>query len=327
MSAPPRAPRALTAGVVGPGRVGAALGAALVAAGHRVVAVTPSSQPQRVRSLLPAAQEGTLADVVHAGTDLLLVTVPDDALATVAAHVAGAGPAPGCVVVHTSGAHGLATLAPVAEAGAHPLALHPAMTFTGAVDGDTADPRRVPGTAYGVTAPDHLREFAAQLVDDLGGHVEWIAEDARPLYHAALAHGANHLATLVNDATDQLRAAGVRRPDAMLAPLLRAALDNTLHRGDDALTGPVVRRDAGTVDRHLRALSASTPEVAEAYRALARRTTDRAAAAGQIPDDTAAALHTVLDAGPATGPVAGRDTGPEAGRETVPAADAVGSAS
>jgi predicted short-subunit dehydrogenase-like oxidoreductase (DUF2520 family) len=277
----------ITVGVVGAGRVGTAIGAALTAAGHRV---SIGSVPDRT-------------------TDLLLLTVPDDALAAVVADLATAaspglprpgpprpGPPrpevlrPGVVVAHTSGTYGLAVLDPATARGARPLALHPAMTFTGAA----GDLERLPGISYGVTAPDDLRPFATRLVADLGGTVEWIAEADRPLYHAALAHGANHLVTLVNDAADLLRAAGVRRPERLLAPLLRAALENTLRLGDAALTGPVARGDTGTLTRHLAVLGRTAPDSVAAYRALARRTADRAVAAGRLPAADAAALREAL---------------------------------
>ncbi|MFJ6952430.1 Rossmann-like and DUF2520 domain-containing protein, partial [Micromonospora aurantiaca (nom. illeg.)] len=198
---------------------------------------------------------------------------------------------PGQVVAHTSGAHGLAALAPAVAAGARPLALHPAMTFTGTPD----DLSRLPGISYGVTAPAELRPFAARLVADLGGVPEWVGENDRPLYHAALAHGANHLVTLVNEAADRLRDAGVERPEKVLAPLLRAALENALRLGDDALTGPVSRGDAGTVRRHLDRLARTAPESVPAYLALARRTADRAVAVGRLRPADAAALRNVLD--------------------------------
>jgi predicted short-subunit dehydrogenase-like oxidoreductase (DUF2520 family) len=178
---------------------------------------------------------------------------------------------PGQVVAHTSGAHGLAVLAPAA----HPIALHPAMTFTGLA----GDLFRLPGTRFGLTAPAELKAFAARLITPLAGVPEWIADDDRPLYHAALAHGANHLVTLVNDAADLLRAAGVSNAAAVLSPLLHAALDNALRLGDAALTGPVSRGDAGTVAKHLDRLPA---DFAPAYLALARRTADRAFAAGRL---------------------------------------------
>jgi predicted short-subunit dehydrogenase-like oxidoreductase (DUF2520 family) len=278
----------LVVGVVGAGRVGAVLGAALHAAGHRVVAAAAVSAASRERAsrLLPFAQIRPADEVARAATDLLLLAVPDDALGSVVAGLTATGAlatgalAAGQIVTHTSGAHGLAVLGDVRG-----IALHPAMTFTG----EDNDLDRLPGISWGVTARD--KAFATRIVADLDGVPEWIAEDARPLYHAALAHGANHLVTLVNEAADLLRAAGVERPAAVLEPLLRAALDNALRLGDAALTGPVSRGDAGTVRRHLDRLG---PDVAPAYLALARRTADRAIAAGRLRAQDAVLLLDVL---------------------------------
>lgn len=290
MNAPLRTRTTRTVGVIGAGRVGPVLAAALAAAGHKVLAISAGSHPERVRALLPQAAIVPAAEVARTATDLLLLAVPDDALAGA---VAALGPvAPDRVLAHTSGGHGLAVLRP---AGGSPLALHPAMTFTG----QPADLTRLPGISYGVTAPDRLRRLATGLVADLGGTVEWIAEADRPVYHAALAHGANHLVTLVNEAADRLRQAGVREPERLLAPLLRAALDNALRLGDAALTGPVARGDAGTVAGHLRALARAAPESAPAYRALARRTADRAVAAGLLSRSAAEPLLTALAREPA----------------------------
>ncbi|GIE98029.1 Rossmann-like and DUF2520 domain-containing protein [Paractinoplanes rishiriensis] len=280
MSAPP-----LTVGVVGAGRVGAVLGAALVAAGHRVVATAAVSAASRERAalLLPDAAVRPADEVARQATDLLLLAVPDDALASVVAGLAATGALhPGQVVAHTSGAHGLAVLG---DADVNGMALHPAMTFTGTA----ADLARLPGMAWGVTARD--RAFATRLVADLGGVPEWVAEDSRPVYHAGLAHGANHLVTLVNEAADLLRAAGVDDPERVLRPLLTAALDNALRLGDAALTGPVSRGDAGTVGRHLDRIPA---ESQAAYLALARRTADRAIAAGRLRPQDAAPLLDAL---------------------------------
>jgi predicted short-subunit dehydrogenase-like oxidoreductase (DUF2520 family) len=273
----------LVVGVVGAGRVGAVLGAALNAAGHHVVAAAAVSAASRDRAarLLPEAEIRPADEVARAATDLLLLAVPDDALAAVVAGLATTGALrPGQVVAHTSGAHGLAVLGDVPG-----LALHPAMTFTG-TDADLA---RLPGIAWGVTTRD--RAFATRLVADLGGAPEWIDEEARPVYHAALAHGANHLVTLVNEAADLLRTAGVDQPERVLSPLLHAALDNALRLGDAALTGPVSRGDAGTVGKHLDRMP---PDAIPAYLALARRTADRAIAAGRLRPQDAALLLDVL---------------------------------
>ncbi|RKR88984.1 putative short-subunit dehydrogenase-like oxidoreductase (DUF2520 family) [Micromonospora pisi] len=291
----PFVPRLLTVGVIGTGRVGAVLGAALTRAGHRVIAASGVSvaAKARIAELLPAATHLPAAEVARAGVDLLIIAVPDDALAAVVAGLAETGALhPDQLVLHTSGAHGLGVLAPAAAVGARPLAVHPAMTFTGTAD----DLARLPGISYGVTVPAELRAFAARLVADLGGVPEWVAETDRPLYHAALAHGANHLVTLVNEAMDRLRDAGVATPEKVLAPLLRAALENALRLGDEALTGPVARGDAGTVARHLDRLAATAPESVAGYLALARRTADRAIAAGRLrPVDAVSLLGVLAD--------------------------------
>ncbi|MDG4822435.1 DUF2520 domain-containing protein [Asanoa sp. WMMD1127] len=287
MSALPRQ----TIGIIGTGRVGAVLGAALRAAGHDVVAASGGSAAAqgRIARLLPGTPVLPAEQVARAATDLLVLSVPDDALAGVVDEIAGVL-RPGQVVLHTSGAHGLAVLGAAAIAGARPLALHPAMTFTGTA----ADLARLPGISYGITAPADLKAFAEDLVHDLGGTPEWVAEHDRALYHAALAHGANHLVTLVNEAMDRLRDAGVVYPEKVLAPLLHAALDNTLRMRDAALTGPVVRGDAGTVARHVETLTETAPDSVPAYVALARRTADRAIAAGRLRPHDAEALLDVL---------------------------------
>jgi predicted short-subunit dehydrogenase-like oxidoreductase (DUF2520 family) len=289
MSSPPRR-RAV--GTIGAGRGGAVLAAALGRVGYPLVAISARSPASRSRAaqILPGTPIVS-PDATARAADILLLAVPDDALAGLVATLADNGAIRrGQLVVHTSGAHGVGILDPATKAGAHPLALHPAMTFTGTA----ADLARLDGVSFGVTAPADVRTFAERLVADLGGRVEWIAEAARPLYHAALAHGANHLVTLVNEAVDRLRDAGVRDPRSVLAPLLEAALDNSLRLGDAALTGPVARGDAGTLATHLVALRAGAPESVAAYLALARRTADRAIAAGSLPAAEAGSLLDVL---------------------------------
>jgi predicted short-subunit dehydrogenase-like oxidoreductase (DUF2520 family) len=132
---------------------------------------------------------------------------------------------------------------------------------------------------------------------EMGAEPVRIAEEVRPLYHAALAHGANHLVTLVRDCVDTLEKAGVHPAERLVAPLLSAALDNALRHGDRALTGPVARGDAGTVRTHLRELTAADPDLAATYRVLARRTAHRAAAAGLLPADAADDVLETLEEG------------------------------
>jgi predicted short-subunit dehydrogenase-like oxidoreductase (DUF2520 family) len=123
----------------------------------------------------------------------------------------------------------------------------------------------------------------------------WIAESDRALYHTALAHGANHLVTLVTEVMQLLRQAGADDPSAVLRPLLTAALENALAYGDAALTGPIVRGDLKTVAAHLHTLSASSRETLESYVVLARATANHAVADGRLEPRRAAALVEILN--------------------------------
>ena len=291
--APADRPGRMRVGVVGCGRVGSVLGAALDRAGHHVVAasgVSPQSR-RRAADMLPLAAVQPADEVVEAA-DLVLLAVPDDVLPGLVEGLADTAHwRPGQLVAHVCGARGLAVLAPATRAGALPLALHPVLPFTGRGADDLA---RLMGASFGVTAPEQLRLVAEALVVEMGGEPVWVADELRPLWHAALTIGANHLTTLVNGAADLLRLVGVSEPDKVLGPLLGAALDGALRYGDRALTGPVSRGDAGTVAMHLAALARSAPDAEPAYVALARQTADRALACGRLGTDQAAALLDVL---------------------------------
>jgi predicted short-subunit dehydrogenase-like oxidoreductase (DUF2520 family) len=281
-------PARLAVGVVSAGRVGAVLGAALARAGHTVVAASGVSRNslRRAEELLPGVPL-LPPDEVVSGADLVLLALPDDALAgMVRGLVAAEAVRAGQIVVHTSGAHGVDVLRPATALGALPLALHPVMTFTGRAE----DLERIVACSFGVTAPDDDEaawSVGEALVVEMGGEPVRIAEAARPLYHTALTHGANHLITLVGESAALLRVAGVGNPERLLGPLLSAALDNALRHGDRALTGPVARGDAGTVRTHLAVLAKHAPELLPSYRVLATRAARRAQDAGLLRADLA----------------------------------------
>ncbi|KRF26231.1 Rossmann-like and DUF2520 domain-containing protein [Phycicoccus sp. Soil803] len=285
-------PARLDVGVVGAGRVGAVLGAALQRVGHRVVAVSGVSEESRDRAaqLLPGTPVLAPEDVVRQA-ELVVLAVPDDALADLVAGLSATRTwQAGQLVAHTSGRHGLEVYAPALDQHVLGLALHPAMTFTGT----GLDLDRLVECCFGVTAPEPLRPVAEALVLEIGAEPVWIEESARGLYHAALAHGANHLVTLIAQSLQALRAAGVESPSRVLGPLVSAALDNALRAGDAALTGPVARGDAGTVAEHLRQLESLTPDIRPTYVALARATAERALASGRLKPHVAEPLLDIL---------------------------------
>ena len=301
-------PARLRIGVVGTGRVGSALGAALARAGHTVVAASAVTEAsvRRARRNLPGVPLSDPLEVA-ARAELVLLTVPDDDLPGLVAGLAATGAAlEGRLLVHTSGRYGIGVLEPASRRGALPLALHPVMTFTGRPD----DVDRLEGICFGVTAPDQLRPAAEALVIEMGGEPVFIAEAARALYHAALASASNHLVGLVAEAADLLRTAGVGDPARMLGPLLSASLDNALRLGDAGLTGPLARGDADTIARHIEVLGKASPQALGAYLALARLTASRALAAGMLAPADAQRLLDVLAVPAAPGP---GDTGTPGG--------------
>ncbi|TWD79849.1 putative short-subunit dehydrogenase-like oxidoreductase (DUF2520 family) [Kribbella amoyensis] len=266
-------------GIIGAGRAGSALGAALASAGYPVTGLTARTPVSRERAarLLPDVPVLT-PDEVTARADVVLVAVPDDHIATTAAALPLTA---GQYVVHLSGAHGLAVLAGV---DAVPIALHAPMTFTGG-------PADLTDVVLTATAPEAARTFVERLAKDLGADVQWVAEEQRARYHAGIVHGANHLTTLLAQAFDVLRAAGVQDPAATLRPLVTATLDNTLRSGHDALTGPIARGDVDTVAAHLAVLRDRT---ASTYAELARATVELAAADGRLDQATVARFGEVL---------------------------------
>jgi predicted short-subunit dehydrogenase-like oxidoreductase (DUF2520 family) len=283
----------LRVGVIGAGRVGAVLAAALRSRGHVIVSVAGESDASKRRAadLLPDVPMDKPTAVARA-CDVLLLTVPDDMLENVVTQLAASGAIrEGQLVVHTSGRHGLRVLEPATRVGARPVALHPAMTFTGtALDLD-----RLADCVFGVTAGPEERAWAADVVAELGATVMWVPEELRGLYHAGLAHGANHLVTLVTQAMELLGAAGAADPAAILRPLLQAALDNALADGDSALTGPIVRGDVNTVRAHVTELARTAPDTLPSYVALARATLDRVVTDGRVLPIRAAAIRRALD--------------------------------
>ena len=295
-----RSAAARSVGIIGAGRVGAVLGAALArapATGSSPPPASPPPAPHRIRTPAAATPQVAPADeVARPASTCCIIAVPDDALRRPRARPGRGRRVPARA---GRGAHLRRARAGRARAGGRggrpPLALHPAMTFTG----HAARPRPARRghlvrrhRAATTCARRHPARRRPRRQRSSGS-----PRTARPLYHAALAHGANHLVTLVNEAIDRLRDAGVRAPRAgarrrCCAPRWRTRCAH----GDAALTGPVARGDAGTIAKHLAALRATAPDSVPAYLALARRTADRAIASGRLRPIDAEPLLGVLAA-------------------------------
>lgn len=198
-------------------------------------------------------------------SEVVLLCVPDEAIAETASHLAAA--APGLRLAgHTSGATALAALAPLVEVGADAFSLHPLQTVP---DRET-DLSDCPAAISGSTAV--ALEYARELGLRLRMRPFEVAEERRAAYHAAASIASNFLVALEQSAAGLLTAAGVADAKEMLAPLVLRTAANWSEHGAAALTGPIARGDEATVGRHLEALQDNAPELIPLYEALAERT-------------------------------------------------------
>ncbi|MQA74118.1 MAG: DUF2520 domain-containing protein [Solirubrobacterales bacterium] len=238
--------------IIGRGRLGTALARAAAGAG--------------LRSRLAGREDAIDAG---RGSEAALLCVPDEAIPEAAANVVAAIP-PLELVGHTSGATGLDALDAAVEAGASAFSLHPLQTVPDA----KAD---LGGAACAIAGSDpRALEFARRLAERLGLRPFELAEEHRAAYHAAASIASNFLVALEESAAGLLAATGVSEPRELLAPLVLRSAANWSERGREALTGPIARGDAATVERHLDALRESAPELVALYEALAERTRELA---------------------------------------------------
>jgi predicted short-subunit dehydrogenase-like oxidoreductase (DUF2520 family) len=280
--------------VVGAGRVGTAVAVRLRDAGHRIVAVSGRTQtPTRIRAFLRSVPVLQPADAARRA-ELTLVATPDDAIApTCASIVDGGGVTTGGVIAHLSGGTSLDALASAEAVGATVLSVHPLQTFP-----DVASAiERLRGCPIAVTArTDAGAALGERLALDVGGRPFALADGSKALYHAAAVFASNYLVTIAAVAHDVGIAAGLEDPIALLAPLQATTLENIVAMGPEAaLTGPAVRGDAGTIERHLEALSQTTPAAVAPYVVLARAAVDLAWRAGRLAPEARAAVGEVLD--------------------------------
>jgi len=267
--------------VVGAGRLGTAVAVALRRARHRIVGVAGRAETHgRAHAHLPDVPVGEPA-VVATEADLVIVGTPDDLVEPTVCALADAGAVgSGSWVAHLSGALGLDVLEAARSAGARVLAIHPLQTFpdvASAIDG-------LPGCAIAVTADDEEGYgLGERLAVDLGGVSFRLADEMRPLYHAAAVFASNYLiaASAIGESLFEL--AGVPDAAGAMAPLQRASLDHVERLGAvGALTGPAVRGDVGTLERNLDALRRHAPRLVGPYVAMARATVELAERSGRL---------------------------------------------
>ena len=277
MSTPSGPPHRIA--LVGAGRVGTAVTELLRRAGNEITGVSS----RRAESAERAATRLQTTTFDHRrelpAVDVLLLGVPGDAIESVVAEVTPSLE-PGTVLVHFAGALGIGPLKEASATGAGVAALHPVQTFPDVERGI----ERLPGSAWGVTAEPAIESWAADLIaSDLEGLPVLVREEARSIWHAAAVSTSNGIAALIAVGEAMLAVIGIDDPHAVLGPLAAGTVANTGERGGaKSLTGPVVRGERESIERHLDALADASPQLVEDYALIARVIVNSATRANRI---------------------------------------------
>lgn len=222
-------PGRLGVGIIGAGKVGPVLGAALAGAGHAIVGISALSPESRDRAeaMLPGAPILEVETIVER-SELVIIAVPDAELPGLVAGLAARGAwQPGQLVVHTAPGVGISVLQPAFAAGAIPLAIHPALAFTGT----SIDLVRLRDSFCAVTAPGPVQPIGQALVVEMGAEPVLVAEADRAAYAEAIATASAFSSAIVAQSVALLEGIGVDSAGAVLAPLVRSAVENALAAG------------------------------------------------------------------------------------------------
>ncbi|MBT9494509.1 MAG: DUF2520 domain-containing protein [Paucibacter sp.] len=283
---------------VGAGRLGQTLARAWSASGVGVVAVASRSEQAatQLAGQLPGCLALPAAEAV-AAADLVFLTVPDDAIATVAALLPWSARHS---VVHCSGATELTALAPAAAAGAQIGGFHPLQIFS--------DPARAERLLAGSTVAIEVAAEAQDLSDELHAMARrlqmkplQLPPGSRAAYHGAASFAASFLLSMLDEATQVWAQIGLPPEAALqaLLPLAAGTLDAAAARGlAGALSGPISRGDTGVVGAHLHAFDALGAAHGQFYRELARRQLSLARASARLDEATLQGLGRLLESAP-----------------------------
>lgn len=275
--------------IIGTGRLGATLAVALHRVGVEIamVANRNAASAQQLAARLGSCRAVNTNEAAQA--DLVFVTVPDDALAPVAAQLPWRR---GQAVVHCSGATEIAVLQPAADAGAAIGGFHPLQIFS--------DPARaldlIASSSVAIEGPPELEAQLQQLAELLGMHPIHLPPGARALYHGGASYAASFLLSMLAEAVAAWRSFGVDEAQALqaLLPLAQGTLAAAASKGlSAAVAGPVSRGDAGVIAQHLAAFDALGPEHAALYREMTLRQLSLVQATHRLSEEQAERVRSI----------------------------------
>jgi predicted short-subunit dehydrogenase-like oxidoreductase (DUF2520 family) len=281
--------------IVGAGAVGTALGVALSRAGWPVAAVVSrdATRRERFRTLVPEARAFIEPAALPNDVGLIILAVPDDAIAGVAAQIRLRS---GQILVHTSGLLGVDALEVAGSLAAPDAlgALHPLVSFTSDVERSLAG---LHGATIAIEGGDRVAGLLADVAVAIGGAPLRLPPGSKPAYHTAAVMASGGLVALLDAVAELGAVAGLDEATSLevFGRLTAQTLANIIAVGlATALTGPITRGDAGTVAAHIAALETAAPGVVELYVATARRELRIAEDRGALSPDQAARVGRVL---------------------------------
>ena len=255
-------------GFIGAGAVGGSLGVCLSRAGYRVVAVGSRTfaSAQRFAARIDGCRAFGTAQEVADAAQLVVISTADDAIRSVAEGVTWR---PGQVVIHCSGATSLDVFQHPVSQGAVAGAMHPLQTFSSVENGVAS----IPGTTFGIEGGPEVRTALADMARAVGGKPVFLNAEDKALYHLSGVMMGNLLTCLAATAAQLWEQCGYSRAEGVeaLVPMMRGVVTNLERSGvPDAVAGPYVRGDLGTIRKHIEALAARAPGVLPLYCELAR---------------------------------------------------------
>jgi predicted short-subunit dehydrogenase-like oxidoreductase (DUF2520 family) len=280
--------------IIGAGMVGTAIGFLLKKAGCEIVAISDKSTAalQRAHSYTGGKSYRKPQEVLH-DADCILITTPDDLILSVCKDIARAPLIKGKYIFHMSGVGGLDLLEPAKKAGAAVGSIHPLQSFS-SIDNAI---QNIPSSYFGITADAKSKTQAEAIVLALGGKPIYISAKQKPLYHAAACVASNYLVSLLNVVESIYQSIGISEKDAKKAyvPLIYGSLKNIELSGSvSALTGPIVRGDSGTIQKHVDAINVHLPQYASLYSSLGLVTVNLARKKGTLNSHQAKQISDIL---------------------------------
>lgn len=282
--------------LIGPGRVGSAVAKRLHDAGYPLAAIISRdlARAKDAARFISCEQRIASIDLNNARQgDVILLAIPDDQIDRMAKKLQEEILLQEkSTLIHFSGLKPAESMK-VEGSKAISISIHPLLSFADrniAAERLTDCPCAIEGEKPGLP-------LAEELVAAMGGRPFHLPSEAKAIYHAAACIASNYLVSLTACARDLLSHCGFDKQQAMelLLPLHQATSGNLSHLPpEEALTGPIVRGDSGTVERHLIALGDQSPQSLALYRCLGQQTVQLATESGRLSEEQANKLRRIL---------------------------------